>query len=386
MAAPAGRLGAARRKLGVLVNPIAGMGGPVGLKGTDGVETLRRARALGATPLASARCALALGELAPLADGLSVLAAPGPMGEDALRAASLPGEALRGLPPPEGSPADTRAAVARLVAEGVDLILFAGGDGTARDVAAVAGAVPLLGVPTGVKMHSAVFGTTPRAAGRLAARFLGPDGAAVRLREAEVMDIDEEALREGRVSARLFGFARVPHERGLVQACKGGARPDDEAALDALARRIAREWPADRLMILGCGTTTRRVKRALGFEGTLLGVDVALGGRLLAADVTEAQLLRLLDRAPEAGILASVTGGQGFLFGRGNQQISAEVIRRVGRGNITVVTGAGKLAALDPAVLQVDTGVAEVDAMLAGYIGVHTAPGQRMMMRIAALQ
>jgi predicted polyphosphate/ATP-dependent NAD kinase len=386
VAAPAGRLGAARRKLGVLVNPIAGMGGPVGLKGTDGVETLRRARALGATPLASARCALALGELAPLADGLSVLAAPGPMGEDALRAASLPGEALRGLPPPEGSPADTRAAVARLVAEGVDLILFAGGDGTARDVAAVAGAVPLLGVPTGVKMHSAVFGTTPRAAGRLAARFLGPDGAAVRLREAEVMDIDEEALREGRVSARLFGFARVPHERGLVQACKGGARPDDEAALDALARRIAREWPADRLMILGCGTTTRRVKRALGFEGTLLGVDVALGGRLLAADVTEAQLLRLLDRAPEAGILASVTGGQGFLFGRGNQQISAEVIRRVGRGNITVVTGAGKLAALDPAVLQVDTGVAEVDAMLAGYIGVHTAPGQRMMMRIAALQ
>jgi predicted polyphosphate/ATP-dependent NAD kinase len=245
--------------------------------------------------------------------------------------------------------------------------------------------VPVIGVPTGVKMHSAVFGTTPRAAGHLAARFLGPD-AEVRLREAEVMDIDEEALRAGRVSARLFGLARVPHERGLVQACKGGARPDDEAALDALARRIAREWPPGRLMILGCGTTTRRVKRALGFEGTLLGVDVALGGRLLAADVTEAQLLRLLDRAPEAGILASVTGGQGFLFGRGNQQISAEVIRRVGRANITVVTGAGKLAALDPALLHVDTGAAEVDAMLAGYIGVHTAPGQRMMMRIAAPQ
>jgi predicted polyphosphate/ATP-dependent NAD kinase len=378
---------AVRRKLGVVVNPIAGMGGPVGLKGTDGAETLGCARALGAAPLASARCALALAELAPVAEEISVLAAPGPMGEDALLAAGLAGEALRDLPQPEGSAADTRAAVARLAAEGVDLILFAGGDGTARDVAGMVGmSVPVIGVPTGVKMHSAVFGTTPKAAGRLAARFLGPGGEAVRLREAEVMDIDEDALRDGRISARLFGLVRVPHERGLVQACKGGARPDDEAALDALARRIAREWPAERLMILGCGTTTRKVKRVMGFEGTLLGVDVALSRRLLAADVTEAQLLRLLDRAPEAGILASVTGGQGFLFGRGNQQISAEVIRRVGRDNITVVTGAGKLTALDPAVLHVDTGVAEVDAMLAGYIGVHTAPGQRMMMRIAALQ
>jgi predicted polyphosphate/ATP-dependent NAD kinase len=139
-------------------------------------------------------------------------------------------------------------------------------------------------------------------------------------------------------------------------------------------------------MILGCGTTTRRIKRAMGFEGTLLGVDVVLGGRPTALDANEAQLLRLLDRAGEggAGIVASVTGGQGFLFGRGNQQISAAVLRRVGREGITVVTGAGKLAALDPALLHVDTGSEETDAMLAGYLQVHTAPGQRMVMRVAA--
>lgn len=371
------------RRLGIIVNPIAGMGGRVGLKGTDGPGTAARARDLGATPLAGERCTLALTRLLPAADGIEVLAAPGAMGAEAATAAGLNHRVID-LPRPAGTAADTTIAATKLRDSGADLILFAGGDGTARDVlGAVGTAVPILGVPTGVKMHSAVFGLSPLAAGQTAARFL-LGGAPTR--EAEVMDIDEAALREGRVSARLHGVARVPHERGLMQACKGGARPDDEAALDALARRIAREWPQDRLMILGCGTTTRRVKRAMGFEGTLLGVDVALGGRLLAADVTEAQLLRLLDRAPEAGILASVTGGQGFLFGRGNQQISAEVIRRVGRDKITVVTGAGKLTALDPAVLHVDTGVAEVDTMLAGYIGVHTAPGQRMMMRIAAIQ
>jgi predicted polyphosphate/ATP-dependent NAD kinase len=374
-----------RRRIGVIVNPIAGMGGRVGLKGTDGAATLARALALGATPMAPVRCAEALGPLAALGGRIDVIAPPGTLGADAAGAAGLVARILADLPTPVGDGTDTAAVAKRLLAEGVELILFAGGDGTARDVVGAVGtAVPILGVPTGVKMHSAVFGLSPRAAGRTAAAFLGADGPATRLREAEVMDIDEDALREGRVSARLFGVARVPHARGLMQACKAGARPDDEAALDALARVIARDWPAERLMILGCGTTARRVRRAMGFEGTLLGVDVALGGRPLALDVGEAQLLRLLDRAGDAGIVASVTGGQGFLFGRGNQQISAEVIRRVGRDRIMVVTGAGKLATLDPPALHVDTGSAEVDAMLAGYIHIHTAPGQRMVMRVAA--
>lgn len=377
---------AGRQKLGVVVNPIAGLGGRVGLKGTDGPETLARARELGAVPTAGPRCTLALQSLGPLADRIEILAPPGPMGEDSALAAGLRPRVLAGLPWPVGDSTDTCRAVARLLEEKVDLLLFAGGDGTARDVVSVVGTeIPILGVPTGVKMHSAVFGTSPRAAGQTAAHLLGGEPA-IRLRDAEVMDLDEEALRHGRVSASLYGIARVPHARGLVQACKGAARPDDEAALDALARVIVREWPADRLMILGCGTTTRRIQRAMGFDGTLLGVDVALGGRLIAADANEAQLLRLLDRAGEggAGIVASVTGGQGFLFGRGNQQISAEVIRRVGRDNIMVVTGAAKLATLDPAVLHVDTGSAEVDTMLAGYMKIHTAPGQRMVMRVGA--
>jgi predicted polyphosphate/ATP-dependent NAD kinase len=368
-----------RGRVGIIVNPIAGMGGRVGLKGTDGAATLARARELGAVPMATERAAAALAMFS--ASPPEFLAAPGAMGEDAARKAGLPVSRLD-LPAPGGTGEDTTRAATALRQAGVDLLLFAGGDGTARDVVAACGtALPILGVPTGVKMHSAVFATGPLAAGRLAARFL--DGGAP-LREAEVMDIDEDALREGRVVARLFGLARVPQDRALLQAGKAGARPDDDAALDALARRIAREWPPGRMMILGCGTTTRRVKRALGFEGTLLGVDVVLDGRPIALDVTEARLLRLLDSGGEAGILAGVTGGQGFLFGRGNQQISAAVLRRVGRDRITIMAGAQKLAALDPAVLHVDTGEAELDALLAGYHQVHTAPGQRMVMRVAA--
>ncbi len=361
-------------RVGIVVNPIAGMGGRVGLKGTDGPEVLARARALGAVPQASARAATALRGL-----DVALVTAPGELGEDAAREAGVPAEVLD--VPRHGDARDSVAAARALRQAGVDLILFAGGDGTARDVCGAVGTeVPILGVPTGVKMHSAVFATSPLAAGRLVARFAREP---LRFREAEVMDLDEAALREGRVSARLFGLARVPQEASLMQAGKAGARPDDDAAMEALARRIVREWPDDRLMILGCGTTTRRVKRALGFEGTLLGVDVALGGRPIALDANEGQLLRLLDRAP-AGIVASVTGGQGFVFGRGNQQISAEVIRRVGRDGITIMTGQHKLAALDPPLLHVDTGDAAVDAMLSGYTQVHVAPGQRMVMRVAA--
>ena len=252
-----------RRRVGIVVNPIAGMGGRVGLKGTDGPDVLARARVLGARPLAAGRCAEALAQLAPLQDRIRLIAPPGSLGEDAALAAGLPVERLAGLPEPCGDGTDTASAGAALCRAGVDLILFAGGDGTARDlVGAVGTEVPVLGVPTGVKMHSGVFGVSPAAAGRTAARFLDAPGE-VRLREAEVMDLDEAALREGRVSARLFGLARVPYERGLMQASKAGARPDDEAALDALApdhRARLADGPTDdpRAAAPPCGASSAR--------------------------------------------------------------------------------------------------------------------------------
>jgi predicted polyphosphate/ATP-dependent NAD kinase len=362
------------RRIGLIVNPIAGMGGRVGLKGTDGAATLARAWELGAQPFSGERAAHALRELP---DAVEILAAPGAMGAESCTAAARDCRVLD----VGGSGAPATAAAARAMqAAGVELLMFAGGDGTARDVlAAIGTAVPMLGIPTGVKMQSAVFATSPAAAGRVAAGFL----RAGLLHEAEVMDLDEDALRNGRVRPRLHGFALVPRERRYMQACKAGAAVPDEAALDALARRIVAQMQSGRLYLLGCGTTTRRIKQALGFDGTLMGVDVALDGRLLAADVSEAQMLRLLDQAPATAILG-VTGGQGFLLGRGNQQLSPAVLRRIGRQGIMVVAGAQKLALLDPACLHVDTGEAALDEALSGYIAVHTAPGRTAMLRIAA--
>jgi predicted polyphosphate/ATP-dependent NAD kinase len=369
-----------RGSLGLIVNPIAGMGGKVGLKGTDGA-TLAAALERGAEPVAAGRALRALERLKPVRDGLRLVTWAGAMGGAVAERAGLTAEVIGGEAGTATSAADTREAAAAM--RDCALVLFAGGDGTARDVHdALGGEVPVLGIPTGVKMHSAVFATSPGAAGELASAWLAGEPT-IRLREAEVMDVDEAALREGRVSARLHGYARVPFARHLVQRAKAGSFVPDEAALDGLAGEVAAEMEPGRLYILGPGTTTRRVLERLGLRGTLLGVDAVRDRRLVGAALGEAGLLALLEGGGPATIIVGVTGGQGFLFGRGNQAISAEVIRRVGRDSITVLAGAEKLAALDPCCLRVDTGDPEVDRLLAGFVRVRTAPGRASVMRVA---
>jgi predicted polyphosphate/ATP-dependent NAD kinase len=370
-----------RLRLGLIVNPIAGMGGPSGLKGTDDISAVARARQLGVKPLAAERAERALGELRGLPRRMTILAAAGDMGADLARALGFTVEEV-GKARAETTAEDTRFAAAAMAEAGVSLLMFAGGDGTARNVFDAAPTTPLLGIPTGVKMHSAVFAASPRAAGEVAAQFLSSMGS-VAVRPVEVMDVDEEALAAGRVSARLHGYASAPAQRHLMQNCKARGDSSDDAALDALANRIVAGMDPTVVYVLGCGETMRRIKRRLGGEGTLLGVDVALGGRLIALDVDEARLLRLTEKAPTR-VIVSVTGGQGFVFGRGNQQIGARLLRRIGREGVTIVTGQRKLTGLDPPCLRVDTGDASVDAMLSGYIRVETGPGRSMMMRIAA--
>jgi predicted polyphosphate/ATP-dependent NAD kinase len=357
------------------------MGGPAGQKGTDGPEALAKARELCVQPMAATRAERALRKLLPLRDSIVIMAAAGDMGADlARRLGFLTEEA--GCRQAETSAKETREA-ARLMAQAdVDLLLFAGGDGTARDVFDAAPDLPILGIPTGVKMHSAVFAASPEAAGQVAAGVLRHPGAA-RWRIADIMDIDEAALRDGHIAARLFGCARAPEERRLMQNCKTRSGSGDDAAIDALANRIVAEMEPSTVYVLGCGETMRRIKRRLGGEGTLLGVDVALGGRLIATDVDETRLMRLTADATTR-VIVSVTGGQGFVFGRGNQQIGAGLLRRIGRDAVMIAAGQRKLTDLDPACLRVDTGDPAVDAMLAGYVRVETAPGRSMMMRIAA--
>ncbi|MFB8036799.1 ATP-NAD kinase family protein, partial [Streptomyces sp. NPDC056004] len=333
-------------RVGLVVNPVAGLGGRVGLGGTDGPDRARTALSLGARPLAGARAAAALGELAaragePDRNGLLVVTAAGRLGADSVAATGLTERIVYAAGAGrDTSAADTAAAVRAVVAEGVDLLLFAGGDGTARDVFGALGSpgsssspgvvpCPVLGVPTGVKMHSAVFAVSPRAAGEVAAAWLARTGG-VRLRDAEVMDRDEDALGEGRVTSRLFGWLPVPDVPVRVQQRKTGSTAASPGAVGGIAAEVA-ERVGEGLLVLGPGGTTRAVAAALGADVSLTGVDaLALRPghppRIVARDAGEDTLLAL----GPAWIALSPIGGQGFLLGRGNQQISPRVLRAAG--------------------------------------------------------
>ncbi|GAB3974821.1 ATP-NAD kinase family protein [Actinoallomurus acanthiterrae] len=363
-------------RFGLVVNPVAGLGGRVGLKGSDGVDVQERARALGATPRAGERAALALAELrSRLGAGLTVRTAAGAMGADAVTAAGLRPEVAYGPGFPTTA-ADTKAAAAVLAGE-VDLLLFAGGDGTARDVLdAVGASVPVLGVPTGVKMHSAVFGVGPRAAGEAAA-LMAAGGTA--LRDAEVMDLDEDAVREGRVSARLYGHLRVPDVPVRIQQRKVGGSVTSPASVVGIAAELRRRLGPGEPLVLGPGGTMRAVAAALGADVPVMGVNVLdRDGRFVIADVSAARLEELV-RATPAWVAVTPIGGQGFLLGRGNQQISPAVLRAVGVDRLLVVATEAKLAALGGRPLLVDTGDEDLDRELTGHRPVLTGHGRSAM-------
>ena len=369
-----------KKKLGLIVNPIAGIGGRVGLKGSDGPDILRKARELGAVSASPQRTVEALRRIAAIKDSIELITYPHEMGEDEARESGFEPTVIGQITKGRTTSADTRNAAREMLERGVDLILFSGGDGTARDIyEAVNGEVPVLGIPAGVKIHSGVFAINPVSAGDLAVRFL--EGRETDVRDAEVMDIDEEAFRENRVSARLHGYLRVPYEKALVQSSKGGSPPQEELSLEAIASDVVEGMEDDTLYIIGPGTTTRPIAEQLGLPKTLLGVDIVHNRKLIASDVNEAKLLELLkDR--KAKIIVTAIGGQGFIFGRGNQQISPEVIKKVGEENVIVVATPGKLASLEGRPLLVDTGDGELDKRLSGYIKVITGYSRRVVYKV----
>lgn len=366
------------KKMGLIINPIAGMGGRVGLKGTDGEDVYQRAVSLGAAPEAQSRAKAALSVIASKSPQLSLLTCRGMMGENAARRCGLSPIIVKSLTKrhERTTAADTRSAVKAMQQDGVDLLLFAGGDGTARDICEAlrsttdsSKSIPVLGIPAGVKMHSGVFALTPRRAGEVALRFLRGDSTEVT--EAEVMDIDEDAFRSGRVTAALYGYLSAPQDSGGVQTTKSSAAAQDDDAATDIARQVIADMADDTLYIIGPGTTTAAIPKALAAPNTLLGVDVVLNGELLAADATESELLRLTESS-SAKIIVSVIGGQGYVFGRGNQQISPRLIRRIGKDNIIVVATRQKLLQLHGRNLLVDTGAPTLDIELSGYVSVVT--------------
>ncbi|MCX6647892.1 MAG: ATP-NAD kinase family protein [Candidatus Bathyarchaeota archaeon] len=370
------------KRLGLIVNPVAGMGGRVGLKGSDGAETLRRAKELGATETSPARAAEALKQLIAMRDQIELFTYPGEMGEEEARSVGFEPRVFGKIKAGETTSADTRAAASEMAGLGVDLLLFAGGDGTARDICeAIDGKVTALGIPTGVKIHSGVYAVSPAAAGALAAKYL--NGEVTSVQDSEVMDIDEEAFRDNRLSARLYGYLRVPREEAYVQGSKEATPVQEDENLKAIAADLADEMRPDTLYVLGPGSTISSVAEHLGLAKTLLGVDVVQGGRIVASDVNEDQLLKIV-AGRKAKIVVTVIGGQGFVFGRGNQQISPRVLRAVGRENIVIAATPAKLATLHGKPLLVDTGDPALDAELTGYTCVVTDYGRRVVYRIKA--
>jgi NAD+ kinase len=353
------------RTVGVVVNPIAGMGGRVGLKGTDG--KVDEARARGAEPRAPGRAVTALRRVHELAPDSAIVAYGDPMGAEEAREAGFEPTIVGEPGGEETTAADTRAAVRDFVAHGVDVILFAGGDGTAVDVAEtldeLGDETPVIGVPAGVKVYSEVFGVTPRAAGGIAVRFEETE-------RAEVNDIDEDQYREGEVHTELRGVVRVPvaDERQSSKQLGGGT-------VESLAEGVARESREGVTYVLGPGSTVGAVKEALGFSGTALGVDVWRDGEVLVRDGAESDILAALGE--ENVIVVSPIGGQGFVLGRGNQQLSPAVVRRC---EMEVVASKRKLD--DLGTLRVDTGDPDLDEELRGWLQVRVGRYERRLMKV----
>jgi predicted polyphosphate/ATP-dependent NAD kinase len=363
-------------RAGLIVNPTAGMGGSVALKGTDGVADEARRR--GAVPRAPARAARALAALRAACPDAALVTCAGAMGEDEVRAAGAEPQVVLPVRTPSTA-GDTRRAATRMLDLAVDLLLFAGGDGTAADVhAAVGGQVPVLGVPAGVKMHSGVFAATPEAAGALAGAFLGR--RVTRVAAREVLDLDEDLLRAGVLAPRLIGDLDVPATGGLVQHPKrrGGSAA---GALEALGAAVAAELPAGALVAVGPGRTAGAVLAGLGLPNSLLGFDLVRDGALVGADVPE-RVLR--DHAAELHVVLAPTGGQGALLGRGNQQLTPAVLRRIAREHIHVVATRERLAELQGRPLLVDLDDPELARSLNGIWPVLVGPARIVRYPVAA--
>jgi predicted polyphosphate/ATP-dependent NAD kinase len=357
--------------LGFIVNPIAGMGGKVGLKGTDGV--LKKAIARGAKPVAPQRAIEFLQKLKENLEEkkIEVLTCPSIMGAEEARKAEFPAKVLQMKIGKETSAKDTKKAVRLLSAAKVNLIVFVGGDGTAKDIFDAmkeCDEIPVLGVPSGVKMYSGVFAVNPLDAVNVVLAFAKKQAE---IAEFEVMDADEEAIRSDTFAVKLHGFLKGPFVPMRIQGSKqiSPETVDEKDNQIAIARFIIEEMQPNVTYILGPGTTVKRIAELLGVEKTVLGVDVYRKGKV-TLDVDEKRILEDVDDWQNTWIILSPIGHQGILLGRGNQQISPEIVKRVGKERIIVVATRNKLQSIDGGVLRVDTRDVETDKMLRGYVRV----------------
>jgi len=359
-------------RLGLVINPLAGLGGPAGLKGSDHQDTALLAHERGVSSVVNERVGIVLSDLKDRLGNsghrLQIITASGAMGEMACTPFNDFFKVEIVYSSPERTTAHDTLNAARLIkAQCVDLLVFAGGDGTARDVyQAIGEGLAVLGLPAGVKMHSGVFAVTPKAVASVIQSLM--NHRLVSARMAEVRDIDEQAFSQGRVSTQYFGEMLIPDDQLLVQCVKCSGMIEDELMLDELCAFITEDLEDDTLYVLGSGGTLKALKSTMGIEKpTLLGVDVWYQGEVVAHDVHETQLYDLVQQYSKVRILLSIIGGQGVILGRGNQQISPRIIEYVGLDKLQFLATQSKILALEGKPLRIDSGSDELDLKLSGF-------------------
>jgi predicted polyphosphate/ATP-dependent NAD kinase len=367
---------AMKETLGLIVNPVAGMGGSVGLKGTDG-EMYKRALELNASPVTPMRTRDLLSHIRNR-DRIELLVPPGRMGEEHVAGLDIPFTVI-GMVEEETSAEDTKRMAVEMLGKGVKLLIFVGGDGTARDVCDAIGlGVPVVAVPAGVKVFSSVFAVNARAAAEMVDAFMEGTNVA----EEEVLDIDEETFRRGRLASSLYGYLLVPNVREFLQGGKEASsvsKPSVQSK-EEIAAYVVKGMNQGILYLLGPGTTVKSIADEIGVSKTLLGIDAIFNGKLVGTDLNEKAILELLEGYKGRKMIVTPIGGNGFIFGRGNKQFTPEVIKQVGRDNIIVVGTKDKLRRLD--CLRVDTGDLEVDQLLQGPMEVIVGNKEAMLVEV----
>ena len=365
-----------KKKIGLIINPIAGMGGSVGLKGTDG-DIIEEALKLGANPITPERVSVLLSNIKNN-EKIIFLTAPGKMGADLLKDKGIELQIVGEIGESTAAE-DTKRIAKQMIKENIELLVFCGGDGTARDIYDAIGLeIPVVAIPSGVKMFSSVFALNPRAAAEMIETFIiGTDTL-----EKEVLDINEDSFRKGKLESRLYGYLKVPEVQSLLQGGKQSSKMGKTAEENKrdIARHIIEKMDDDVLYLLGPGTTVKAISDVLNVSKALLGIDAIYNKNLVATDINENGILELLDKYNTAEIIVSPIGGQGFIFGRGNKQFTPKVLKKIGKENIQVVATEEKMKGL--MCLRVDTGNEEVDEMLRGYTKVIIEYNEELVIEI----
>ncbi|MFX1344089.1 MAG: ATP-NAD kinase family protein [Promethearchaeota archaeon] len=365
------------KRIGLIINPIAGMGGSVGLKGTDG-DIYLKALKMGAKPITPIRIIEVLSQI-KLKEMIFLLVAPGKMGEDVIIGMGIKYEII-GKIGEITTAEDTKRLAKQMLQEDIDLLIFCGGDGTARDIYDAIGLEkPVVAVPGGVKMYSSIFCYNPRAAAQIIDGFLEDF---IQIEEREILDIDEKLFRKDMLKSTLYGYLKVINFRNLIQAGKNGSKLGKtvEENKKEIAQFVIEDMKKDTLYLLGPGTTVKAITDNLGLPKTLLGVDAIHNRKIIEKDLNENSILELLGKFDQYEIIISPIGGQGFIFGRGNKQFTPEVIKKIGKKNINIISTEDKMRNLS--CLRVDTGDSDFDAELKGLVKVIIGYKEQLIIEI----